>query len=102
MPREPADAMATARTHCTLAAFANGTITHSISSSATARSSSGMVRPSAFAALRLMTSSNLVGRKMGDQQISVAFFPAADVDMARPDTSGFNCRQPSKMSLQPR
>src|SRR5258705_9710755 len=39
--------------------------THSITSSASASSLSGTVRPSAIAALRLMTSSNLVGNRNG-------------------------------------
>src|SRR5262249_36316546 len=39
--------------------------THSITSSAPAMSVGGTVRPIAFAVLRLMTSSNLVGCKMG-------------------------------------
>src|SRR5262249_48783411 len=38
---------------------------HSIASSASASSLSGTARPSAFAVLRLMTSSNLVGRSNG-------------------------------------
>src|SRR5262249_1340807 len=38
---------------------------HSITSSAIASSRSGTVRPSAFAVLRLMTNSNLVGRMTG-------------------------------------
>jgi hypothetical protein len=38
---------------------------YSITSSAVASSSGGTVRPSAFAALRLMASTNLVGWKMG-------------------------------------
>src|SRR5215472_13136080 len=39
--------------------------THSITSSARARSEGGTVRPSAFAVLRLMTSSNFVGAWTG-------------------------------------
>src|SRR5438067_13687120 len=38
---------------------------HSITSSARARNDSGIVRPIAFAVLRLMTSSNLVGCSTG-------------------------------------
>src|SRR5262249_14368220 len=45
---------------------------HSITSSAVARSVSGMVRPSAFAVFRLMTRSNLVGCSTG---ISAGFVP---------------------------
>src|SRR5215475_13281795 len=45
---------------------------HSITSSAVCRNGSGMVRPSAFAVLRLMTSSNLVGCWTGR---SLAFAP---------------------------
>jgi hypothetical protein len=40
-------------------------IHHSITSSARCRSDGGIVRPRAFAVLRLMTSSNLVGCSMG-------------------------------------
>src|SRR5262249_37610251 len=45
---------------------------HSITSSAVCRNGSGMVRPSAFAVLRLMTSSYLVGCWTGR---SLAFAP---------------------------
>ena len=45
---------------------------YSITSSAIARTPDGMVRPSAFAVFRLMTSSNLVGSKTGR---SVGFSP---------------------------
>ena len=38
---------------------------HSITSSARARTRGGMVMPSAFAVLRLMTSANLVGNSTG-------------------------------------
>ena len=41
------------------------TTPHSITSSAVASSSGGTVRPSAFAVLRLMAKTNLVGWKMG-------------------------------------
>ena len=43
----------------------NGSQSHSITSSARASSDGGTSRPSAFAALRLMTSSNLVGCSTG-------------------------------------
>jgi hypothetical protein len=41
------------------------TVAHSMTSSAVARSNGGTVRPSALAVLRLMTSSNMVGRWTG-------------------------------------
>jgi hypothetical protein len=44
---------------------------HSITSSARASSGSGTVRPSALAALRLMTRSNLVGCSSADRQASL-------------------------------
>src|SRR5512132_1051342 len=47
--------------------------THSITSSASASSLSGTLRPSAFAVLRLMTSSNFVGCSIGR---SPGFAPA--------------------------
>ena len=49
-----------------------GTKFHSITSSAATSNVAGTVRPSAFAALRLMASSNLVGWRIG---MSLGFAP---------------------------
>src|SRR5262249_10421659 len=54
---------------------------HSITSSAACRKGSGMVRPSAFAVLRLTTSSNLVGRSIG---ISAGFLPCSTLAIMPP------------------
>jgi hypothetical protein len=47
----------------------NGTVPYSMNSSAVASNSGGIVSPSVFAVLRLMTSSNLAGSSMGNSLI---------------------------------
>ena len=65
-------AVCTFRSNANLVGSRNDPACHSMTSSAVARNQSGMVRPSAFAALRLTTKSYLVGNCTGS---SLGFTP---------------------------